>query len=98
MSRRMPPFFKRLRFATAMLSTWLMNLNMFGWSLKSVCAPGFNCHGCPWATGACPVGVLTYGSALRTIPVLALASILAVGVMLGRLVCGFMCPFGLLQD
>jgi polyferredoxin len=42
--------------------------------------------------------VLTYGSALRTIPVFAVASVLAVGVVLGRLVCGFLCPFGFLQD
>jgi ferredoxin len=98
MARQKTPYFTRLRFATAIIATGLMNLNIFGWSLKSVCTPGLNCHGCPWATAACPIGALTYSSAVRSIPVLALASIFAVGVVLGRLVCGFFCPFGLLQD
>lgn len=98
MARKLPPFHKRLRFTTAFLSAWLLNLNLFGWSLKAVCAPGFNCHGCPWATAACPVGALAYGSAMRSIPLLAVASVLAVGVVLGRLVCGFFCPFGFFQD
>ena len=98
MHSRLPPFYMRLRFATAMIATWLLNLKVFGFSLKSVCSPGFNCHGCAWATGACPVGVIAYGSAVHAIPVLAIATVLAVGVAVGRLVCGFACPFGLLQD
>lgn len=98
MANKLPPFYTRLRFATAFLATWLMNLNMFGASAKSLCAPGFNCHGCPWATFACPIGALTYGSAMRSLPVFALGSILAVGSVLGRLVCGFLCPFGFFQD
>lgn len=105
MHPRLPPFFLRLRFATAMIATWLLNLrlfspklSLFGIPLKSVCSPGFNCHGCSWATGACPVGVIAFGSAVHAIPVYAIASVLAVGVLLGRLVCAFACPFGLLQD
>jgi ferredoxin len=98
MRRLQQPFFTRLRFATAMVSTTLLNLQVFGYSLRSVCSPGFNCHGCPWATAACPIGVMAYGSALQTIPVLAIASVLAVGVVLGRLVCSFACPFGLFQE
>jgi ferredoxin len=94
----LPPFFARLRFATSVISTWLLNLNLFGFSLKNVCSPGFNCHGCPWATAACPVGVMAYGSAMHTIPLYAIASVLAVGAVAGRLVCSFVCPFGLLQD
>lgn len=99
-SNRLPPFFLRLRFGTAVLATWLMNLGMFGqrFTLKSACSPGFNCHGCPWATFACPVGAIAYGSAVRALPVLAIASVLAVVAAVGRLVCGFACPFGLLQD
>lgn len=93
-------FFVRLRFATAVLATWLMNLGLFGqrFTVKSACSPGFNCHGCPWATFACPVGAIAYGSAVRQLPVLAIASVLAVAAAVGRLVCGFACPFGLLQD
>lgn len=91
-------FFVLTRNYTAVIATWLMNLNMFGLSFKQVCAPGFNCHGCPWATSACPVGVATFGSALHVLPAFAIASILAVGALLGRLVCAFACPFGLFQE
>ncbi len=75
-----------------------MNLNMFGISFRKICAPGFNCHGCPWATTACPVGVFAYSSAVQQIPLLAISTVLAIALFSGRLVCGFICPFGLLQD
>ena len=92
------PFFTRVRYASSFISMAVLNLRVFGLSLRSVCSPGMNCHYCPWATAACPVGALAYGSAMRTIPVLVLGLVLAVGVVLGRIACGFLCPFGLLQD
>jgi len=91
-------FFVLVRNYTAIFSTWAMNLNLFGLSFKKVCTPGFNCHGCPWATSACPVGVATFGSAIHVLPAVAIASILTVGVLLGRMVCAFVCPFGLFQE
>ena len=91
-------FFVLVRNYTAIFSASVMNLNLFGLSFKKVCTPGFNCHGCPWATSACPVGVATFGSALHVLPALAIASILTVGVLLGRMVCAFICPFGLFQE
>lgn len=91
-------FFVLTRNYTAVIATWLMNLNMFGLSFKKICTPGFNCHGCPWATSACPVGVATFGSALHVLPAFAIATILAVGALAGRLVCAFACPFGFFQE
>lgn len=75
-----------------------MNLNMFGLSFRKICAPGFNCHGCPWASMSCPIGVFAYSSAIHQIPLLAISTVLAIGIFAGRLVCGFICPFGFLQD
>ena len=100
MAPSLPPFFLRLRFATSAISSWLLNLGMFGqrFKLKSACSPGFNCHGCPWATAACPIGVIAYGSAMHAIPVFAIASVLAMAAAFGRLICSFACPFGLFQD
>jgi ferredoxin len=88
----------RLRGLTGVVGAWVMNLAPFGVMARNVCAPGFNCHGCPWATAACPVGVLAFSSSIRTIPVMAVSMLLAIGVGLGRLVCGFICPFGWFQD
>ena len=76
----------------------LLNLNIFGISMRSFCSPGFNCHGCPWATFACPIGVMSFGSGIRQLPLMAIAFVLAVGAVSGRLVCGLICPFGWLQD
>lgn len=98
MASRAPPLTSRIRFATSAISAWILNLNMFGVSLRSVCSPGMNCHGCPWATAACPVGVTAYGLGVRSLPVLAIGTVLAIGVVTGRLVCAFVCPFGLLQE
>lgn len=93
-----PSFWTSSRFYASSISTALMNLKLFGFSLRGVCTPGMNCHGCPWATAACPVGVMAYGSAVHAFPALAVGLILAIGIVCGRLVCSFLCPFGLLQD
>ena len=68
--------------------------------LKSVCVPGLNCYSCPGATGACPIGALQaqlggwkHGFAFYTAGLL-----LFFGAVFGRLVCGFLCPFGFVQD
>lgn len=91
-------FLLKIRTYTALLSTWILNLGMFGVKFRTICSPGFNCHGCPWATGACPIGVSAYGTAVRNVPAFALGSTLLTGALFGRHVCGYVCPFGLFQD
>lgn len=68
--------------------------------LKSVCVPGLNCYSCPGAVGACPIGSLqnTIGSYRFRFPYYVLGLLIFFGAVLGRAVCGFLCPFGLLQD
>jgi ferredoxin len=92
------PLLTRARVYSSAISAWVLNLKLFGLSLRSVCGPAMNCHGCPWSTTACPIGVMAYGSAMHAFPAMAVGLILAVGVICGRLVCSFVCPFGLLQD
>ena len=67
---------------------------------KSVCVPGLNCYSCPGALGACPIGSLQNAvSAWKfKFPCYVLGIMLFFGVTLGRLICGFLCPFGFLQD
>ena len=69
-------------------------------SLKSVCVPGLNCYSCPGAVGACPIGSLQNALSANKFkfPYYVLGLLLFFGAVLGRLVCGFLCPFGLLQD
>ena len=66
---------------------------------KLLCVPGLNCYSCPGALGACPVGSLQAVLARKgRFPAYVLGTLLLFEVLLGRLVCGFLCPFGLLQD
>ena len=58
----------------------------------------FHCYSCPLATFACPIGVLAQYGALHALPLLAVGTLLVAGAMFGSLVCGWACPFGLLQD
>jgi len=98
MSKKKPGILSRLRTYTALVSTVILYMGAFGVKSHKICSPGFTCHGCPWATCACPVGVTAYSSAVRKIPYFALGSVLLLGALIGRLACGFVCPFGLLQD
>lgn len=67
---------------------------------KAVCVPGLNCYSCPGALGACPIGslqaVLNNQGYKLSLYVFGLISMF--GVLFGRLVCGWLCPFGLVQD
>ena len=68
--------------------------------LKKLCVPGLNCYSCPGATGACPIGSLqaVIGSWNFKFAYYVLGFLIFVSAILGRLVCGFLCPFGLIQD
>jgi polyferredoxin len=70
----------------------------FLWDLKWICMPVFNCHGCALAWFACPVGVFVHYSGYHLFPLMAVGFILLVGGLVGRFLCGWVCPFGLLQD
>lgn len=67
---------------------------------KNVCVPGLNCYSCPSTVAACPLGALQNalaGSGTRT-PIYILGILALLGIMLGRVICGFLCPTGLIQD
>ncbi len=66
--------------------------------LKNVCVPGLNCYSCPAAAGACPLGSLQSFLSGGTFPAYVLGFLILAGVLLGRAVCGFLCPFGWIQE
>lgn len=68
--------------------------------LKGLCVPGLNCYSCPGAIASCPLGSLQTAliSSKYKFPYYILGILLLFGVMLGRIVCGFLCPFGLFQE
>jgi len=76
-------------------------------TLKSFCTPGLNCYSCPAATGACPIGALqNFMAVLR--PALkaghqhfgfyVIGTLGLLGSLSGRMPCGWLCPFGFLQE
>jgi len=75
----------------------LMNSVVFQ-SLKAIPCLGMNCYACPAAVFACPIGTLQHFAALRQIPFYTLGLLSLVGVLVGRLACGWLCPFGWLQE
>lgn len=66
--------------------------------LKGVCIPVFNCYACPLAIFSCPIGVIQHFAIIRTIPFYALGIIGMTGATIGRMSCGWFCPFGFMQD
>ena len=67
---------------------------------KTACVPGLNCYSCPAATGACPIGAFqaVVGSSKFKISYYITGFFILMGVLLGRFICGFLCPFGWFQD
>jgi len=68
--------------------------------LKKLCVPGMNCYSCPGALGSCPIGALqaVIGSWNFKFAFYVAGFLIFVGSLAGRFVCGWLCPFGLVQD
>ena len=73
---------------------------IFTGKTKAVCVPGFNCYSCPGAVGACPLGSIqnALGSLNKHAGFYVLGIILLYGMLLGRTICGWICPLGLIQE
>ena len=67
---------------------------------KVVCVPGLNCYSCPAASGACPIGAFqaVVGSSKFRFSYYITGTLILLGVLLGRFICGFLCPFGWFQE
>lgn len=67
---------------------------------KAVCVPGLNCYSCPGAVGACPLGALqnAIASSANRPAFYVLGMLMLFGLTLGRVICGWLCPVGLVQE
>ena len=91
-----------------LITAVLYNCNVKGFSTgtiwkgnsKGVCVPGLNCYSCPGAIASCPLGSLQTAlvSSRYKFPYYILGTLLLMGLFLGRFICGFLCPFGLIQE
>lgn len=97
-----------IRLKIQIIYTILTNGYLYGYisgkiykgGMKYACVPGLNCYSCPGALGSCPMGALQ--NALNEqnlkVPFGVLGFLFLFGSLFGRFVCGFLCPFGLVQD
>ncbi len=96
------------RFIVQILSTIVANFHIKGFftgkiyrgSFKNICVPGLKCYSCPASIGSCPLGSLqnTLANISKRVNTYVLGMIVAFGTIFGRFVCGWMCPFGFLQE
>ena len=90
------------------VSALLYNANLVGFlrgtiftgRTKGLCVPGLNCHSCPGAIAACPLGSFqsALGDIRNKLPLYIAGTLLLFGVLLGRAICALLCPFGFVQD
>ena len=74
--------------------------------LKAVCNPGLNCYSCPGALLSCPVGAFqNFMASLRfstggfpLTGAIVVGFLGFIGTAVGRMTCGWVCPFGFIQD
>lgn len=98
----------KLRHAVQIAFTALTNGYAYGFiegkiftgKTKNFCVPGLNCYSCPGALGACPIGSLqaVLGDRNFKFSFYVVGFLIFVGALFGRFVCGWLCPFGLIQD
>ena len=81
--------------------------NIYQGPMKILCSPGLNCYSCPASTTYCPIGaiqqlLLSVRFSLETgsfyVGSYVFGSIGLIGSLAGRLPCGWLCPFGLVQE
>jgi len=76
-------------------------------SIKGTCVPVLNCYSCPSAIGACPIGAMqnffatskfNISIAQYHLGLYVIGFLGAIGSIVGRMPCGWLCPFGFLQE
>ena len=93
---------------TQLTTALIYNANLKGFAdgliyqgdIKGMCVPGLNCYSCPGAIGACPLGSLQVSNMniVSKFPFYILGLLIVFGLFFGRIICGFLCPFGLVQE
>ena len=76
---------------------------IYSGEVKGLCVPGMNCYSCPGASGACPLGSLQNALGAgnpdaRNAMFYVFGILILFGLLLGRTICGFLCPVGLGQE
>ncbi len=76
----------------------LFNIPFLSPILKRVPSSVLHCYSCPLASFACPLGTFQHLLVVKDFPFYTLGVISSIYTFLGKLSCGFFCPFGFFQD
>jgi len=102
-----PNFFPTKKKLMQLYFALLINSNLHGFfsgyihmgESKKFCVPGINCYSCPGAVGACPIGSFQGSFKGGKSAIFYVGGILLLySIMFGRMICGWICPFGFIQD
>jgi polyferredoxin len=66
--------------------------------LKKFCSPTLNCHASPSAIFSCPIGTIQHFLKIGKTPFFVIGLLGLIGILGGRIVCGWLCIFGGLQE
>ncbi len=86
-----------LVFSNSYLATFFNHTIYQGW-FKGVCIPFMNCYGCPLALASCPIGTMQHFAMIKAFPLLLVGFLGLIGMTVGRMTCGWLCPFGFFQE
>ena len=101
---------KQVRGRKAVQALWgiVSNANVSGFitgkiyrgPLKRVCVPAMNCYSCQGALGACPIGAMqaVFDARKRKFAFYVVGFLAAIGILVGRFICGWLCLFGLVEE
>lgn len=87
---------ERLRLKVQIAFAALLNIGFVQW--HSICFPVLNCYSCPLSVFSCPIGIIGQFAGIGLVPLTAIGGIALAGLLAGRIFCGWVCPFGLLQE
>jgi len=93
-----PSPYRTPRILTQVTSLLVLNSYFFQSSLKYIPCISFNCYACPLAVFACPIGTLQHLVILNQIPFFTVGVLALFGIVFGRFICGWLCPFGFFQE
>ncbi len=87
---------EKIRIRVQLAAVVLLNIGFLNW--HTVCFPVLNCHSCPISVFACPLGVIGQFAGVGMVPLSVVGVLAVAGLVAGRFLCGWVCPFGLLQE
>lgn len=90
-----------LLFARRMSQGFGLLLGIFGITgigMTHLVFPGLHCYACPLAVTICPIGLIQNLVIFGTVPYFWFGVVAAYGLIAGRGFCGWLCPFGTLND